>query len=275
MRHKLHLDICDIPICLDIDDSSVFRHARGRYSVYLTKKPQRIYIEVETRKSNIIPPSQQEPKVTVSDNGNAIHIHRYDISAGIDVRKKKGWLIVNRGAASIDSFLRILYSILLLRKKAFLIHSAGLRINNSAFLFPGQSGAGKTTLYKKAGRRFILSDELNMVRANDSGFYAKATPFMGEFRKGVSNEGGNMRGIFFLSKGAPNYYRPIAKDDALTRMLSTVMFFSDQLEMNRKLLTIVSRFVNNLPTFELQYDKDTTRFADIRDMISGALDREN
>ncbi|HVT58050.1 MAG TPA: hypothetical protein VHR45_06600 [Thermoanaerobaculia bacterium] len=78
-----------------------------------------------------------------------------------------------------ENFLRILVAYRLLEAGGVVLHSAGLLLAGSAFLFLGRSGAGKTTLARLASERGaeVLSDDLNAVcPANPAGPANPANP---------------------------------------------------------------------------------------------------
>jgi hypothetical protein len=155
----------------------------------------------------------------------------------------------------------------LLEKDGFIIHSAGSKFGKSGYLFPGQSGAGKTTFAKMFDKRKILSDELICVKRKGSRFEIIATPFMGGFEVGNSAESVPLKSIFFLKKNKDVYCRKIAKDLALIKMLNVTMFFLDGGKENKKLLTIARDIVETIPAFELCYDKNIVDSQTIQSII--------
>ncbi len=62
-----------------------------------------------------------------------------------------------------------LYSSFIVHHKwGLLIHSSCLKEGDKAFLFSGQSGAGKSTVVKLSHPRPILSDEATVVKITES-----------------------------------------------------------------------------------------------------------
>ena len=79
--------------------------------------------------------------------------------------------------------LRVLYATILPRVGGMLIHSCGLRHAEVGVVFPGRSGAGKTTLARKApDADDVLSDELVVVRRADDGVARARQPVLGRLR---------------------------------------------------------------------------------------------
>jgi hypothetical protein len=104
-----------------------------------------------------------------------------------------------------ENYLRIIAAYATLLRGGLLLHSAGLVVDNRAYLFLGRSGAGKTTLSRlalAAGAK-ILSDDINIVLATpDGGFAAAAVPFAGEMGHAYLEQEGQypVAGLFWLEK---------------------------------------------------------------------------
>ena len=84
---------------------------------------------------------------------------------------------------AVDCVLRVLFATLLPRVGGMLIHGCGLRHAEIGVVFPGVSGAGKTTLARKApDADDVLSDEIVAVRRLDDGWRVFGTPVLGRLR---------------------------------------------------------------------------------------------
>lgn len=117
--------------------------------------------------------------------------------------------------------LQILLIYILAHRQGALFHAAGIGIKERGYLFPGRSGAGKSTITRLfAGRKDIalLSDDRMAVRKIDGAFKAYGTPWPGD--AGIAeNESMPLAGIFFISHGSENRIREISRREALERML--------------------------------------------------------
>ena len=87
------------------------------------------------------------------------------------------------------------------------IHSAGVIYRDWAYIFPGLSGAGKSTicniLAKEPGVT-ILHDEIVALSKNGEGFCAWSSPLRGE-RPATCCVGAPLRAIFFLNHAENNH----------------------------------------------------------------------
>jgi hypothetical protein len=114
--------------------------------------------------------------LTVTATGRAITVKRWDLDVGLRAQGRGRWVSYRgRGRCEINVFafdciLRVLWATLLPRVGGMLVHACGLRHAEVAVVFPGKSGAGKTTLARKApDPDDVFCDELCAVqRADDN-----------------------------------------------------------------------------------------------------------
>ena len=111
-----------------------------------------------------------------------------------------------------------------------LVHSCGLRHAEIGVVFPGHSGAGKTTLARKApDADDVLSDELVVIRRGDDGWRVHGTPFWGDFaRGGISMRSWPLRTLAFLAQAPRDAVTmtPIISSDATLRLLGCFLSFT-------------------------------------------------
>ena len=141
-------------------------------------------------------PAGARPKahpLTVTATGRGHHRRALGLLAEADRRERQPGARASATAAAarcemnpsrVDCMLRVLYATILPRVGGMLIHSCGLRHAEVGVVFPGRSGAGKTTLARKApDADDVLSDELVAVRrADDGGWRVHGTPVLGRLR---------------------------------------------------------------------------------------------
>ncbi|AQA16923.1 hypothetical protein BST95_00485 [Halioglobus japonicus] len=102
-----------------------------------------------------------------------------------------------------ENFLRILSALMALELRGLLLHSAGVVINDKAYLCLGRSGAGKSTLAAKAleAGATILSDDGNLLLPSPEGGYEVApVPFAGDLGQTAcqGNRPYPVAGLFWL-----------------------------------------------------------------------------
>ena len=117
------------------------------------------------------------------------------------------------------------------RVGGLLIHGCGLRHAEMGVVFPGRSGAGKTTLARKApDADDVLSDEIVIVRRGDDGSGAcTARPFWGDFaRGGISMRSWPLRTLAFLTQAPRDAVTmtPIVSSESTLRLLGCFLSFA-------------------------------------------------
>jgi hypothetical protein len=158
-----------------------------------------------------------------------IGLRRWDFALRL-VAQGRGRRVSYRGRGrcemnpfSVDCILRVLWATLLPRVGGMLVHSCGLRQAEVAVVFPGASGAGKTTLARKAADPDnVLSDELCVIRRGDDGWRVHGTPFWGDFaRGGISMRSWPLRTLAFLAQAPRDTVAmtPIVSAEATFRLL--------------------------------------------------------
>jgi len=179
------------------------------------------------------------------------------------------------GEMVIQNFLRILAAHQVLRRGGAVLHSAGLVFEGRAYVFPGYSNAGKTTLTRKAHARGarVLSDDINLVLPGREGYKAYAVPFTGEFGSTLDHRGGKssypLAGVVLLEQGerlettVPN---PAA---AVARLLACCPFVNTDEEESATLFDVLTSLVASVPVIRLR----SRRHDDI-DAIMAAVKRQ-
>ena len=166
---------------------------------------------------------------------------------------------------------QILLMYILARKQGALLHAAGIDVNGKGYIFPGKSGAGKSTITRKfAALKDIglISDDRIVVRKIGGGFKAYGTPWPGEagiaFNKSVA-----LSGIFFMNHGSANRIKEISPQQALERLLPVTSIPWYDREIMPKILTFCEDVISLVPTYDL-YFKPSIEVVDVFEQFVSA-----
>jgi hypothetical protein len=138
---------------------------------------------------------------------------------------------------------------LLSRSGGAAVHACGIidPLGNG-YLFPGQSGAGKTTmarLWHKHPGAVVLNDERIILRRREGRIWIFGTPWHGE-AEFAAPACAPLTGVYFLRHGLSRSVRPIPGAQAAVRLLSCIFSaFHDRegLDFTLQLLEEVIRLV--------------------------------
>jgi len=129
----------------------------------------------------------------------------------------------------IENYLRVIVAHRLLLRDGLLLHSAGVVLDGSAYLFIGASGAGKSTLAHKALESGvpIFSDDLNAVVGLSAEPVVAELPFTGELRNQDTHSGeAPLRGIFLLHKGERVACERVSHAEGAAAIVATAPYIS-------------------------------------------------
>jgi hypothetical protein len=166
------------------------------------------------------------------------------------------------GELVIQNFLRILVAHQALRRGGAVLHSAGLVFEGQAYVFPGYSNAGKTTLARKAHARGarVLSDDINLVLPNEGGYEAHAVPFTGEFGRTFDRREGKasypLAGIVLLEQGDRLETTVPNPAVAVARLLACCPFVNTDEEESAILFEILTALAAQVPVISLRCRRD-------------------
>ena len=149
---------------------------------------------------------------------------------------------------------------LLARGRGVEIHGCGVVDRDGrAYLFAGQSEAGKTTsarLWHPADA-LILSDDRIILRARDGVVWMYGTPWHGE-AEFASPHSAPLTKIFFLEQASENAARPVRGAAAAARLFAcSFPPFHDQDGLSFT-LSLLANIVERVPCFSLPFVPDAT-----------------
>lgn len=208
----------------------------------------------------ITPPLVDEPDadVEVTQSCGRWSLRRGDFCAEWEPARHRGWVRQTANPYAIDSVLRIVHSLVLANQGGFLLHSASAIRNGKAFLFAGESGAGKTTISSLApADAILLTDEISYVRPQADGYIAFGTPFTGELAKLGQNVSADIAALYLLGKGTENRIDPVGPGEATRSLLSNVLFFANDQELVQAIFHSAFEFVKRVPVSRLTFVPDS------------------
>lgn len=156
----------------------------------------------------------------------------------------------------LNNYLRVVYSLVLLKENGFLVHAASIIKNSAGFLFPGKSGTGKTTITRLSTDSILLSDEISLVKMVDGKYHVFGTPFWGELAIAGENTHAALNHVYLPEQDKENYRKSASFTKTLEKLIPNVLFFLDDDKLKMQLFDICYDFANSVPAYDLHFLPD-------------------
>ncbi len=177
----------------------------------------------------------------------------------------------------INPALRILLRLSLMHNhfensSGLLLHTAAAIINERMYLFPGCSGAGKSTfsrLFLNQADASLVNDDRMIVTlddCNNRNWTAWGTPWPGELEIAL-NHNAPLGGLMFLEKSEQNSIEQLSPKEALTRLFSVASIPWYDEELVPKALDLCGRLVDEVPAYTLHFRPDKSAVAAVMDLL--------
>ncbi len=145
----------------------------------------------------------------------------------------------------------------LIKYDAFMMHSAAIKLGETAVAFIGKSGAGKTTQsmfwVKELGAEYINGDK-PLIRLIDGKFYAFGTPWSGKERFN-NNIFAELKSLVLVQKSDSNRIEKLSPYEALPIVLNQIHFWNDEAVV-QKIMDMVDTLLLNVDVFRLYCKKE-------------------
>jgi len=153
----------------------------------------------------------------------------------------------------MGSFLD-LWALQHIKQNRALFHSAAIIEENSAFLFMGKSGSGKSTVCTLSGNNqyTVIHDDHVVVYKDEQGVYAAAN-------QSISMPGVPVQALFFLIQDTSNYLSPLPPIETAKRLMNSSMesMASDVLygQLLNNTFAISASIARCIPSYDLHFRK--------------------
>jgi serine kinase of HPr protein (carbohydrate metabolism regulator) len=148
------------------------------------------------------------------------------------------------------------FYVALLYWEGLYLHASALELDGKAFLFSGDSGAGKSThtrLWQQVfgGAAQVINDDKPALRCLDGVWYAYGTPWCGKDHIN-RNRKVPVAGICFLKQSDHNAIRRLEPCEVIQRIMSQTIFRFSNVERLDLMLGHLDNLVQKIPVYELE-----------------------
>ncbi len=247
----IKIEIANICVGLKLDDAETAQRILDRYADFLSSDgTPEVTVRAEVRDE------VSERIINWSFQNEKLSFQFRCVSGQIDMAIKQGHLLMTPHGR-IENFLRLFYAWNCLHHGAILFHSAGMIKDGKAFLFFGPSGSGKTTIARLSLDYTVLSDDLVIIKRENSTYIAYGVPFRGAMPEAPrTNAKAVLHGLFRLKKDTQHFTKRLSHPQAVAELVSCVPFVMEDPIMSQKVMDICAELATSVPVKELHFRRD-------------------
>jgi hypothetical protein len=263
MTPGVAVEIGGIPILLRSSNSVFLADAREYYGIFVTPTPSVTPIELAVEvDAGGFPP---HPDVFAGDpvpvcdlvwSEDRWRFKHYNFRGEWSPETGLGRVYLSHPLGSVaECPLRLLHMLTAVSSGGCLMHAASAMRNGNAFVFPGVSGAGKTTLCTLMPPDVgLLTDEISYIRRVDGGYRAFGTPFHGCLGVPGERASAPLKAIYLLAQGPENKLEDLPRKRAAAGLLRATLFFAkDDSKLINQALETILRLVDTVPVRRLTF----------------------
>jgi len=193
-------------------------------------------------------------EIWVAESVHQVWLWRPGFSLHLDFAGGKGEALL-AGPPFWQNVLRVIYFHFFLPRQGLLLHAAGLVHRQMAFIFPGPSGAGKTSIVRQSQEMAVLSDEVTVLQlsGNGKGAVAHGTPFYGDWGRPGADFSARVKGVYFPIHAEEDRVIPLSPRETLARLLPCVFTYTNRRPLMAKLLAVAAKAAETIPAFALHF----------------------
>jgi hypothetical protein len=145
----------------------------------------------------------------------------------------------------------------LARLDAVVVHGAAGLVDGAAWLVPGRSGAGKSTVAREAGFARVLADEMVVARRHADGWRAHGTPFWSNGRTLPLDAGAAPLALVADPvKARAVAAAPWSRGEAAAGLLACVTSYDESPAARQRAFDLACDLVESVPCVRLAFPKE-------------------
>lgn len=160
---------------------------------------------------------------------------------------------------ALENVLRLFLAYRVFDAGGLVLHSSAAVVDETAFLFVGRSGAGKSTaarLSLEAGHG-VLSDDLNAIERSVDAYRLRALPFTGDLSPAVARPGSFPIGQLCRLEQYPSHETtPLSRAETVALLAACAPFLNADPERSAALLARTAALAEALPACTLRFRPD-------------------
>ncbi len=167
----------------------------------------------------------------------------------------------------LNAFFRCCLQFFLEKTDAFLIHSCGVVRDDSAYIFAGSPGSGKSTVGQLSRGLTVLSDDFVCIKDYGGYYRAYGTPWHGDDK----NQSAEVKKVFFLRQDSMTRFKKLSPGEAASEVLSNIYHKTLDKEIIKNILGIVTELTLNVPCYLMHFSLKDSLWDSIDSLEAGDM----
>ncbi|MFC4776139.1 hypothetical protein ACFO9Q_05080 [Paenibacillus sp. GCM10023252] len=178
----------------------------------------------------------------------------YELTTSLDYRKAH--ILAHDPVGLMHALLNLYSSYLIYHEQGLLLHSSCIIENGKAWLFAGDSGAGKSTVVTLSQPRPVLSDEATYIIIDEGNLVVHDSPFRSEFPGPCAVHECSIGGIHLLNQSPDVYRVPMTKGDTLIALMDKVFYWRHSTQETSKMISLCKKVVMSTSAYQLYFQEN-------------------
>jgi hypothetical protein len=180
-------------------------------------------------------------------------IEKVEVYCGKELITEEGGgkILMNPFSYPLDQILLIY---VLAEREGVFMHASAVDFNGKGYIFPGRSGAGKSTISRNfvLKNHGVLSDDRVAIRKIGGCFRVFGTPWAGDAAI-AENRNFPLRGIFFIHKSDEIAIKELTPAEAAERLMpvTSIPWYDEEAMSN--ILSFCEDLVLHIPAYDLYF----------------------
>jgi len=198
----------------------------------------------------------EDSAISIGKHDDMLNVKRGDFISEFELGGKSGNARIQNGSLNgLTTLLKFAFTLSALNYDGFFIHSAAARHNDQCTIFPGRSGAGKTTLMRKIRKHTIMTDEFTLVARSKNGWHVYSTPFRGELEFSIQPQSALFDNLMYLDRSGTAGLTEISHAESVYRLIQNIVGWGYE-ERKDDLMKLADDMVSSGRSFTLSYSLD-------------------
>jgi hypothetical protein len=154
------------------------------------------------------------------------------------------------------AILNLYSAFIIYHEWGLLLHASCVAEGEKAYVFAGQSGAGKSTVARLSEPRLVLADEVTIVKVRKQEATVYDSPFRSEIKSAEAGTKRRLEGIFILQASQHIQRLSLKKPDGILHLLNHLFYWSCDTKESNKVLTMCKMLAEQTSVARLHFQEN-------------------